>query len=119
MRPSDLVFIWQAGECTEDRAFCFSIPTGFTLISDEYFVAGFKHEGFECPKMDAKTSKRILNFCREHRAELRKAQTVVEGACGMRYPLMKLVDMHFWQIGFELEAERKRARQPKRRGAAA
>jgi len=36
-------------------------------------------------------------------------------AGGLRYPLMKLVDMYFWQIGFELDGEKKSRRQWARR----
>jgi hypothetical protein len=34
-------------------------------------------------------------------AEFRQEQAKIERMRGMHYPLMKLVDMYFFQIGFE------------------
>jgi len=45
--------------------------------------------------------ERVLRFCKYHLAELREEQSRIEVASGVHYPLMKLVDMYFWQIGFE------------------
>jgi len=44
---------------------------------------------------------RILAFCRENLLDLRREQASISEASGIRYPLMKLVDMYFWQIGYE------------------
>ena len=48
--------------------------------------------------------ERILRFCTEHGSALRAEQSRIESAAGMRYPLMKLADMYFWQIGYEAAA---------------
>lgn len=46
--------------------------------------------------------ERIIAFCNEHLTELRNEQTRIEATeGGMHYPLMKLADMYFWQIGYE------------------
>jgi hypothetical protein len=45
----------------------------------------------------------VLGFCRDHRAEFQHEQARIERDSGIRYPLMKLVDMYFWEIGYELE----------------
>jgi hypothetical protein len=44
---------------------------------------------------------RIIQFCNECLAELRAEQGRIEAAGGVRYPLMKLADMYFWQIGYD------------------
>ena len=42
-----------------------------------------------------------MDFCQSNLAELREEQAQTEIDGGTRYPLMKLVDMYFWQRGFE------------------
>jgi hypothetical protein len=34
-------------------------------------------------------------------SKLRAEQDRIEAASGMRYPLMKLADMYFWQTGYD------------------
>ena len=60
-------------------------------------------KGREYSYLNAKCLERILAFCRDNLRELRGEQENIERVGGMRYPLMKLADMYFWQIGFELD----------------
>jgi hypothetical protein len=46
--------------------------------------------------------KKLLAFSLEHLAELRGEQATILNHSGAHYPLMKLVDMYFWQLGFEV-----------------
>lgn len=68
---------------------------------DRYFINGFKSANFRYSYLNAEFIGRVLRFCRDHRSELRGEQESIERIGGMRYPFMKLVDMYFWQIGFE------------------
>ena len=68
---------------------------------DEYFIKGFKSEEFKCSKLNVNFLKRILGFCHAHLPELQKEQASIKQRCGLQYPLMKLVDMYFWQLGRE------------------
>ena len=68
---------------------------------DRYFVAGFKSAGFSFSSLNAKSVARILKFCHDNIATFRVEQARIENVGGMRYPLMKLVDMYFWQLGYE------------------
>jgi hypothetical protein len=69
---------------------------------DRYFVGGFKSCGFKYSYPNDALVRQILRFCGDHFRELREEQDSIEGTGGARYPLMKLVDMYFWQIGSEL-----------------
>jgi hypothetical protein len=69
---------------------------------DRYFIDGFKTAGFSYSRLSSKFIERILQFSRANLLELREEQARIERVGGIRYPLMKLVDMYFWQIGFEL-----------------
>jgi len=68
---------------------------------DRYFIDGFKSEGLKYSYFNDSFVERILGFCHEHLPELQKEQASIEQSGGLRYPLMKLVDMYFWQIGYE------------------
>jgi hypothetical protein len=69
---------------------------------DRYFIEGFKNRGFSFAYLNFPFVERILHFCTQHVAELRSEQARIKKSCGVHYPLMKLVDMYFWQIGYDL-----------------
>ncbi len=68
---------------------------------DRYFVDGFKSRGFKYSHLNSRFIERALGFCQENVDELRQEQLRIERSARVRYPLMKLVDMCFWQIGYE------------------
>lgn len=69
---------------------------------DTFFEKGFKAQGYVYGDLDEGFVQRILTFCVENRSELAKIQSIIVEWSGLRYPFMKLVDMHFWQIGMDL-----------------
>ena len=66
---------------------------------DSYFEKGFKHEGHTYGSLNRSFVRRVLDFCSEHRSKLTKLQPKIVDLRCRPYPLMKLVDMHFWQVG--------------------
>ncbi len=66
---------------------------------DQYFIRGFKLVGLEYSRLNSRFIDRVLTFCQVHRSTLREVQSSIEEKRGVRYPLMKLVDMYFWQTG--------------------
>ena len=72
---------------------------------DTYFEKGFKHErsGVYGGDLNIKFIKNTLQFCIDHRPKLTEIQREIVDIDGRPYPFMKLVDMHFWQIGWEQE----------------
>ena len=69
---------------------------------DRFFIKGFRTEGFQFSYLNAHFVDRILHYCIAHRLELAEQQATITARGGLEYPLMKLVDMHFWQIGYEM-----------------
>lgn len=69
---------------------------------DRYFLSGFKHAGYQYSTPNDKFIDRVFAFCRKNVAGLQREQGEIERRSGVRYPLMKLVDMYFHQIGLEL-----------------
>jgi hypothetical protein len=70
---------------------------------DKYFTAGFKSEGFKYSSLNRIFIERVFGFCRDNLQNLRQEQKRIKSKSsgGMHYPLMKLVDMCFWEIGYE------------------
>ena len=74
---------------------------GCVPACDEFFLKGIKRHGLKYSAPNRLFLNRMLGFCQDHQGELRGEQTRIEEESGVRYPLMKLIDMHFWQSGLE------------------
>ena len=71
---------------------------------DRFFEKGLKHEqAYRYGGLNRDFVQNTLKFCINHRPKLAELQREVVDVGGRPYPLMKLVDMHFWQIGWDLE----------------
>ena len=68
---------------------------------DRFFKEGLRNSGLPYAYVNTAFLRRMVDFCAEHDGELRREQTRIYSASGAYYPMMKLVDMYFWQIGFE------------------
>lgn len=64
---------------------------------DRLFETGFKHASpYTYGNLNCRFVKNTLQFCIENRQKLAKLQREIVDLRGCPYPLMKLVDMHFW-----------------------
>jgi hypothetical protein len=78
---------------------------GCSTALDDYFGKGCRHSGITVPNpLNSAFIQSILEFCQSNLQNLRAEQTRIERATSVRYPLMKLVDMYFHQVGLELDA---------------
>jgi hypothetical protein len=73
---------------------------------DRYFIEGLKSQGLSYSYLNTRFVERVLAFCQEHLDALLEEQTRIERISRVRYPVMKLVDMCFWQIGYERSTRR-------------
>ena len=77
---------------------------------DRFFIAGFRCAGFFVYSwLNPRFVDRILQFSIENIGNLQDEQNRIKKASGVHYPLMKLVDMYFWQIGYESSLQMKPA----------
>jgi hypothetical protein len=76
---------------------------GCTPACDRFFVAGFKHAGFQYSYVNKNFFGRVLRFSSDNLPILLEQQRNIERVSAVHYPVMKLVDMYFWEIGAELE----------------
>jgi hypothetical protein len=93
-------------------------PTG-TLISkillgtyacvpafDRYFVLGLKEAGMTQSDFTLESLKELFEFIDRNIKELVESQKYINSYVKKDnypgYPIMKIVDMYFWQIGFDV-----------------
>ncbi|MBK9189970.1 MAG: hypothetical protein IPM33_13590 [Phycisphaerales bacterium] len=72
---------------------------------DRFFIDGFKSRGFKCSYLNQNFVRRVMEFTHANLDLLRLEQVRIKTISGVHYPLMKLVDMYFWQIGYEQSPE--------------
>jgi hypothetical protein len=74
---------------------------GCVPACDRFFIDGFRSSRLEYSYLNRKFVHRVIEFCRENLNELKTEQAQIKSISGSYYPLMKLVDMYFWEIGHE------------------
>ena len=67
---------------------------------DRFFIDGIKKHKVTTQECSLKSVLRLAKFYEEHNDRLGEARRGFEGD-GLSYPQMKLLDMGFWQVGFE------------------
>ena len=70
---------------------------------DRFFVDGIKTYKVTTQEYSPKSVLKLVDFYEAHNDRLEEARRGFEGD-GLVYPQMKLLDMGFWQIGFESDA---------------
>lgn len=70
---------------------------------DRYFIAGMRKSGIKYSKFNFTNFMKVVKFYQENKVEFDKAQRDIKKKTDFQYPAMKLIDMYFWQIGFEIE----------------
>ena len=73
---------------------------------DRYFIDGFKKCDLPFSSLNQQFIQRISDFCTSNHDELSEMQTEIQELTGFRYPMMKLADMYFWQIGYEVDMKK-------------
>lgn len=67
---------------------------------DRYFIDGVRKQKVTTGIYNLKSLLNLVDFYEENRAKLEKVRKTLK-FCSIKYPQMKLLDMGFWQIGFE------------------
>jgi hypothetical protein len=74
---------------------------GSVPACDRYFIDGFKRSGCKYSSFNRLFVESIFTFCQDNLASLQEEQRVIQLESGVYYPLMKIIDMYFWQLGME------------------
>lgn len=72
---------------------------------DRYFIAGIKNQEVASGNYNINSIMQLVDFYEKNvdRLEPVRKKMKVEG---MPYPQMKMIDMGFWQVGFELDTNK-------------
>ena len=70
---------------------------------DRFFEEGAKYLGLEKKSYNEKSLRELAKFYEAHNDRLEEARRGMQ-CDDLIYPQMKLLDMGFWQVGFERDA---------------
>lgn len=73
---------------------------------DRYFIAGIKNQKVATGNYNIKSVMQLVDFY-ENNTELLESVRAKMKVEGIPYPQMKILDMGFWQLGFDLEEKKK------------
>lgn len=74
---------------------------------DKYFCKGLKQSGIKNITFEKKSLEYLLNFTQTKHQAVTNVQRSIKDKTGIYYPVMKIIDMYFWQIGYDYELEKK------------
>lgn len=72
---------------------------------DRYFIAGIKNQKVATGNYNLKSIMQLVDFYEKNSARLEPVRGKMEVE-GMPYPQMKMIDMGFWQVCFELDTNK-------------
>lgn len=72
---------------------------------DRYFITGLKDQKVSTGLYNMRSLLKLVNFYEENKEKLEAVRDGLK-VNGMPYPQMKMLDMGFWQIGFELDTKK-------------
>jgi hypothetical protein len=55
----------------------------------------------------------LFHFIDDNKKEIDLAQKLIKTKTQIHYPLMKILDMYFWQIGYDKEVKEKKQKKAK------
>jgi hypothetical protein len=73
-----------------------------TPACDRYLIFGLQSAGLAYTRFDVRFLLQIFEFYRQHRESFELAQAEIHAETAFKYPAMKLVDMYFWTLGWDL-----------------
>lgn len=70
---------------------------------DEFLIKGIRKSNYDFYKFNEDSLIKLFGFIRDNNAELKKLQNEASKITHYHYPVMKIIDMYFWQKGFDSE----------------
>src|SRR5690606_17005067 len=68
---------------------------------DRYFIDGLRKKGMRCHRFNKESLLELFQFADRNRKEIEEVQQTIRKKIQCHYPIMKIVDMYFWQIGYD------------------
>ena len=80
---------------------------------DRYFIGGLKEMKIKHTGFNEASLNELFNFIDDNKNEIDRAQKNIKAETQSHYPLMKILDMYFWQIGYDKEVKEKKQKKGK------
>ncbi len=78
---------------------------------DRYFIDGLKEMKMKYTAFNDTSLNELFDFIDTHKTEIYKAQNLILTKTNLHYPAMKILDMYFWQIGYDNEVKEKQRKK--------
>jgi len=76
---------------------------GCSPAFDRYFIDGVRANNLKFKSLNKRSIEQLLNFVEKYTKELEFLQKQINKQQKINYPIMKIVDMIFWNVGSELD----------------
>ncbi len=73
---------------------------------DRYFKDGLKEKQMEHRSFNKASLNELFDFIDRNKNEIESAQKLIKIKTQIHYPIMKILDMYFWQIGYDKEVNK-------------
>jgi len=70
---------------------------------DRYFIEGLKEMKMKNTIFNVTSLNELFDFIENNKTEIGNAQKHIQAKISQHYPVMKIIDMYFWQIGYDKE----------------
>lgn len=70
---------------------------------DRYFIDGIRKKGLSYSGIKPNNFKPIIEFYKSNLSDFMMAEKYILEDSGIKYPPMKLLDMYFWELGYDLQ----------------
>jgi hypothetical protein len=77
---------------------------------DRYFIDGLKEMKMKHTDFNEDSLNELFNFIDKNKEEIDQVQKLITDKTQRHYPLMKILDMYFWQIGYDKSSGKKRSK---------
>ena len=70
---------------------------------DRYFLEGLKKEQFDICVFNESSLNKLFEFIdkEDNKKQILSSQEYIKSTIGYYYPVMKIIDMYFWQLGYD------------------
>jgi hypothetical protein len=68
---------------------------------DRYFIIGLKEMKINNIHFNESSLNELFDYIENNEIEIKEAQKLIFTKTKYHYPIMKILDMYFWQIGYE------------------
>lgn len=75
---------------------------------DRYFIEGLNEMKMQHTSFNEASLNELFNFIEGNKTEIEQTQKFIKTSTKRHYPLMKILDMYFWQIGYDKELKPRR-----------